>query len=180
MSRPRRKLAPQSAKFARECASEGDPSTAQPSARRKVMLGGGKSACYPDPSSTHASAVMRGNRKRDTTPELAIRRALHRSGLRYRLHVKLRVTGATVRPDVVFVRQRLAIFVDGCFWHGCPTHGTAPRANANYWALKIQSNRQRDRRNTEALREAGWTVIRAWEHEDPASVLDRVLAVFEK
>lgn len=117
---------------------------------------------------------MRGNRSRDTRPELALRRELHRRGLRYRVGV--RIDGATiaVRPDVAFSRRRVAVFVDGCFWHCCPEHGTAPRTNADHWTTKLARNRRRDVVVNESLAAVGWTVLRFWEHEDPAISADVV------
>lgn len=107
-----------------------------------------------------------------------MRSALHRSGLRFRVDLPIRLgVGRTVRPDVVFPKQRLAIFIDGCFWHGCPIHGTSPVTNRQYWSPKIEENRERDRRNTAELEAEGWTVIRAWEHDEPAMVVERVLRV---
>jgi DNA mismatch endonuclease (patch repair protein) len=117
---------------------------------------------------------MRRNRRRDTGPELALRRVLHQMGLRYRIDYAVRTPQRLVRPDVVFTRARLAVFVDGCFWHCCPVHGTAPRANTDYWAPKLARNVQRDRAVDEALVAAGWRVLRAWEHEDPHLVATRV------
>jgi DNA mismatch endonuclease (patch repair protein) len=105
-----------------------------------------------------------------TGPELAIRRNLHRRGLRYRVNVK----GLPGRPDVVFTRARLAVQVDGCFWHGCPEHAVQPKANARWWRDKIAANRARDARNDKALEEAGWTVLRIWEHEDPSVAGDQI------
>src|SRR5688572_22759595 len=109
---------------------------------------------------------MRANTKADTTPELRLRRELHRRGLRFRKHFRIRAAGVVVRPDVVFTRQRMAVFVDGCFWHSCPTHGTQPATNATYWQAKFQHNRIRDERVNEALRSDGWEVLRIWEHAD--------------
>jgi DNA mismatch endonuclease (patch repair protein) len=79
-----------------------------------------------------------------------------------------------VRPDVVFTRARVAVFCDGCFWHGCPEHGTSPRTNADYWGPKLAGNGQRDQRNDVALRASGWEVIRVWEHEDADEAARRV------
>jgi DNA mismatch endonuclease (patch repair protein) len=108
---------------------------------------------------------MLGNRRRDSGPELALRRALHRAGYRYRVDLPITVAHRRpIRPDIVFQRARLAVFVDGCFWHGCRDHGTAPRTNNAYWAAKIEVNQSRDRAQTAALQAAGWTVIRVWEH----------------
>jgi DNA mismatch endonuclease (patch repair protein) len=118
---------------------------------------------------------MRGNRRRDTRPERAVRSALHRAGLRFRVDLAIQVAdGRPIRPDLVFPRQRVAVFVDGCFWHGCPDHGTRPVTNSEYWLPKIEANRGRDRRNTRALEAQGWTVLRAWEHEEPSLVVERV------
>lgn len=109
---------------------------------------------------------MRSNRGRDTTPELAIRRRVHAQGLRYRVNARperqLRRTA-----DLLFTRARVAVFVDGCFWHGCPQHHTVAKANAAYWADKVTSNRARDAQTTSILSAAGWTVLRIWEHVPP-------------
>jgi DNA mismatch endonuclease (patch repair protein) len=99
--------------------------------------------------------VMRGNTRRDTKPEVLLRQRLHASGLRYRVDFLVTVPGARARPDVVFPRLRIAVFVDGCFWHGCPVHGTQPRSNADYWRAKIDRNRERDAHTTNALLAAG-------------------------
>lgn len=106
----------------------------------------------------------------DTGPEIALRRELHRRGLRFRVNMR----GMPGRPDVVFTRARIAVQVDGCFWHGCPEHGVAPKANAEWWKVKLTANRNRDIRNDQLLTEDGWLVIRAWEHEPPVQVADRV------
>ena len=116
---------------------------------------------------------MRANRRRDTGPELAVRRLLHARGLRYRVDHPLPFDRRR-RADVLFPRVRVAVFIDGCFWHGCPKHGTSPRANAEFWRAKIERNRERDADTDRRLREAGWAVLRFWEHEDPADVADEV------
>lgn len=110
---------------------------------------------------------MRSNRGRDTTPELAVRSAVHRLGLRFRVNA-FPIKGLRRTADLVFPRQRVAVFVDGCFWHGCPTHYTAPVAHSDYWANKVATNSARDRETDQYLLEAGWTVVRVWEHDDPA------------
>jgi len=115
---------------------------------------------------------MQGNRSTDTRPELRLRSALHRRGLRFRKD--LSVEGLRCRVDVVFTRSRLAVFVDGCFWHGCPDHGNTPTTNNGYWSEKLARNRARDARNDAALRAAGWDVIRVWEHEVPDEAADRI------
>jgi len=131
---------------------------------------------YPHPTSAEVSARMRRNPRRDTSPEIALRSELHRRGLRFRKDLPLRVPGRVVRPDIAFTRARLAVFVDGCFWHVCPIHGNQPRANTEYWKPKLARNVARDRAVDQALEEAGWRVIRAWEHEPAAVVADRVQA----
>ena len=109
---------------------------------------------------------MRANRRTDTKPELALRKALHALGLRYRKDYRLDLpAGVRVRPDIVFTARKVAVFVDGCFWHCCPDHGSQPAQNTWYWEPKLRRNVDRDRAADAALGEAGWTVIRFWEHE---------------
>lgn len=120
---------------------------------------------YPQPSSASASTTMRANTRRDTKPERALRSALHGLGLRFRVDYQIETPERRVRPDIVFTRQRVAVFVDGCFWHSCPIHGRAPKANANYWQPKLERNTERDKLDTKVLRAAGWKVLRIWEHE---------------
>lgn len=122
---------------------------------------------YPVPSSPAVTARMRRNRRQGTRPEARLRSELHRLGLRYRKDDPIRASNRTVRPDVVFTRARVAVFVDGCFWHSCPLHGSTPRTNDSYWRAKLEMNVARDRAVDEALREEGWVVLRYWEHEDP-------------
>lgn len=119
---------------------------------------------------------MRANRRVDTEPELALRRALHARGLRFRKDLRLDLPGGRVRPDVVFTAAKLAIFVDGCFWHRCPEHSSDPRSNADFWARKFSATVERDRQANRVLHEAGWNVVRVWEHESPGAAADRVLA----
>ena len=135
---------------------------------RVVELGAGHMPSElksPLPSSTVASATMRANRRRDTTPERRLRSALHRLGWRFRVDLPVDAGGRRVRPDIVFTRRRVAVFVDGCFWHVCPEHGQQPSANALYWKTKLQRNVDRDLADTESLERSGWTVVRVWEHE---------------
>ena len=131
---------------------------------------------YPHPTSPQVTARMRRNPRRDTRPEIALRSELHRRGLRFRKDLPFRVSDRVVRPDVAFTRARIAVFVDGCFWHVCPIHGNQPRANTEYWLPKLARNVARDRAVDDALLAAGWCVLRAWEHDTPASVADRVEA----
>jgi DNA mismatch endonuclease, patch repair protein len=110
---------------------------------------------------------MQGNRSRDTRPEVAVRSAVHALGLRYRVSARP-IPGLRRTADLVFRPLRIAVFVDGCFWHGCPVHFAAPSTNADYWAAKIGRNRDRDAETDAMLVEAGWQVVRLWEHDDPA------------
>ena len=119
---------------------------------------------------------MRANRRRDTKPELAVRKLVHASGLRYRVDYAPLSEHRRLTADLVFTRAKIAVFIDGCFWHGCPEHHTVARTNAEFWAAKVSGNRDRDARVTSLLSEAGWTVLRFWEHEDPAAAADRVEA----
>lgn len=114
---------------------------------------------------------MQANKSRDTGPELAVRRLLHAAGLRYRVAFQP-LTGVRRRADIVFPAKRLAVFIDGCFWHGCPEHGrTEFNRNVAYWTDKIAGNRARDLETTGLLSEAGWHVLRFWEHEEPSEVV---------
>lgn len=115
---------------------------------------------------------MQGNAKA-TRPEIALRSALHRQGLRF-LKDRRPVPSIRCRADIVFPAARVAVFVDGCFWHCCPLHGSIPTANRGYWAAKLQGNAARDRRNDEALTAVGWRVIRVWEHESLEVAVDRI------
>jgi DNA mismatch endonuclease (patch repair protein) len=121
---------------------------------------------YPHPTSIAVTAAMKGNRRVNTRPEVALRSELHRRGLRFRKEVGLRPAGRLRRVDIVFPRVKLAVFLDGCFWHGCPQHGNNPKANTDYWRPKLARNVARDRVVTRELVAAGWSVIRVWEHED--------------
>jgi DNA mismatch endonuclease (patch repair protein) len=117
---------------------------------------------------------MRSNRRVDTAPEIRVRSALHRAGLRFRKDYAVDTKEGRVRPDIVFTRRKVAIFVDGCFWHRCPEHRTTPKANGAFWEAKLAANVVRDRRNDAALRAAGWTVVRVWEHESAATAAERI------
>lgn len=128
---------------------------------------------HPGASSAAVSQRMSRARRRDTAPEIALRKALHAEGLRYR--VAFPVPGQRRRTiDIAFTRQKVAVFVDGCFWHGCPEHGTAPRANSEWWRRKLEANRARDRDTDELLRDRGWAVLRVWEHEGAAEAAAKV------
>lgn len=119
---------------------------------------------------------MEANRRTNTGPERRLRSALHAHGLRFRKDLRLTLGDRSVRPDIVFTRAKVAVFVDGCFWHRCPAHATTPKANAEFWQRKFDRTAARDRADDDALREAGWMVVRVWEHEDPLDAAERVLA----
>jgi DNA mismatch endonuclease (patch repair protein) len=128
----------------------------------------------PVPSSLGVSARMSKQRRRDTGPEMAVRRLLHRAGLRYR--VAWPIPGIRRRTvDIAFPRRRIAVFVDGCFWHGCPDHKGKPAANSAWWAEKLAKNKARDELTTAALVQRGWTVVRVWEHDDAAEAAERII-----
>lgn len=119
-------------------------------------------------------ARMRAQRTRDTEPELALRTRLHAAGLRYRVDHPL-PTNRRRRADVLHRPSRVAVFVDGCFWHGCPEHSRPINTNAPFWTTKIERNRERDLDTDRTLRADGWLPIRVWEHEDPDKAARRVL-----
>lgn len=141
-----------------------------------------RTAC-PHPSSAAVTAVMKANRKVGSRPEARLRSELYRRGFRFRKNFPLEAAGRRCRPDVVFLRHKVAVFVDGCFWHACPEHGVEPRVNREYWLPKLKRNVARDAQDDAALRAAGWTVVRIWEHEDAgdaaATVVGALCASFE-
>lgn len=120
-----------------------------------------------------SSAIVRRNmqrqRRRDTGCEIAVRRILHAAGIRYRVDFRP-IPGERFRVDIGWRTRRVAVFIDGCFWHLCPQHGTLPKHNAEWWEAKLRANTVRDRRTDDVLRSYGWTVLRFWEHEEPAIV----------
>jgi DNA mismatch endonuclease (patch repair protein) len=135
-----------------------------------------RSAPTPAPLDAATSARLGRQRRTSTKPELALRRELHRRGLRFRVHH----AGLPGRPDIAFTRARLAVFVDGCFWHACPEHGTLPRNNRDWWRAKLDRNVTRDRAKDAALDELGWVVLHVWEHEAMAAAADRVEAAWRR
>lgn len=122
---------------------------------------------------------MQATRRRDTKPELLLRKRLHAMGLRYRID-RSPLRGVRRRADLVFTTARVAVFVDGCFWHSCPIHGTMPKKNREFWKQKLATNQARDRDTDERLRKAGWEVVRVWEHEDPDEGAERVAEVLRE
>lgn len=131
---------------------------------------------YESPTSPGRSANMRAIRRVNTKPELALRSALHRLGYRFRKDLRLDLEGARVRPDIAFTARRVAVFVDGCFWHCCPQHGTRPANNTWYWGPKLARNVERDRTADAALEAAGWQVVRIWEHVPLDAAIAAVVA----
>lgn len=139
---------------------------------------------HPRPQTEGRARNMRANRRADTKPELALRSALHRLGFRYRKDFPLSLdAGFRVRPDIVFTARKIAVFVDGCFWHNCPAHGRNPTVNEWYWSPKLRRNAERDTQVNAALRQAGWRVIRIWEHvpveEAVGTVADAIEHAFD-
>ncbi|HZC61582.1 MAG TPA: very short patch repair endonuclease [Streptosporangiaceae bacterium] len=132
------------------------------------------------PPTPGRSANMRANRRTDTKPELALRSALHRQGYRFRKDFRLDLDGgARVRPDIAFTGRRVAVFVDGCFWHVCPQHGRDPAVNESYWSPKLRRNVERDRAADAALAAAGWRVVRVWEHQSLDEAVALVVAALD-
>lgn len=129
-----------------------------------------------NPSSDQVSRRMQRQASRDTLPEMALRSALHALGLRYRVHQRP-IRGVRREADVVFRRARVAVFVDGCFWHGCPNHASWPKANAAWWKEKIEANRRRDSDTDIRLASAGWLAVRVWEHEEADGAASRIAAL---
>lgn len=121
---------------------------------------------------------MLANRRRDTRLELAVRTALHARGLRYRVDFRVGRGRSAPRPDIAFTRAKLAVFLDGCFWHRCPVHGTTPATNAQWWKGKLERNVERDRANDRDLNSMGWAVLRFWEHQSTAEIVQAVERVY--
>jgi DNA mismatch endonuclease (patch repair protein) len=133
----------------------------------------------PAPSSAIIRRRMQQQRRRDTRPELELRRALHAAGLRYRVERPV-LPGMRRRADIVFGPAKVAVFVDGCFWHMCPEHAQAPKANADWWRQKLERNRERDRDTDQLLLDQGWFPVRVWEHEDMADAAVTVAEVVRR
>ncbi len=127
----------------------------------------------------NSSERMGRIRQKNTSAEVALRRALHRRGLRYRLHV-LVISKPRRIADVAFVNLRIAIFVDGCFWHGCPIHATWPKTNSEFWERKILANKKRDRDTDDRLQADGWEVVRVWAHESADLAADRIRSIVDR
>jgi DNA mismatch endonuclease (patch repair protein) len=131
----------------------------------------------PPASSPATAKVMRRTGRRDTKPELKLRRALHRRGLRFLVDVAPPGTNKRRRVDVLLRGPRIAVFVDGCFWHSCPEHFHLPKANRHWWQRKLDGIVRRDRDTDDELAAAGWLVIRVWEHEVPETAAERIAQI---
>ncbi len=123
---------------------------------------------------------MAAVRRADTKIEVELRRKLHALGLRFRKDYRLDLAGGRVRPDIVFTRRKVAVFVDGCFWHVCPIHASWPKDNAEFWQAKLNRNVERNRQADEALKQAGWTIVRVWEHETLDEGVARMVDVLSR
>lgn len=130
----------------------------------------------PEPLNAYVRLQMQRMPTKNTKPEVLLRRELFRRGMRFRVNYKVLKT----KPDIVFTRAKIAIFVDGCFWHRCPDHGTVPKNNHDWWAAKLEGNVQRDLRNTDCLEDQGWTVLRFWEHVSPYEAADKVQGMWRR
>lgn len=122
---------------------------------------------------------MQSNRSRDTAPELAVRKLLHASGLRYRVASRP-VPSMRRTADILFTRAKLAVFIDGCFWHGCPAHYVEPKSHVEYWRPKIAGNIARDLDTTRQLVDEGWIVVRFWAHESPNEVANSITRTLQR
>ena len=129
----------------------------------------------PQPANDHVRLRFAAQRTRDTTAEVALRRVLHGMGYRYRVDTRAEPSVRS-KPDIVFRAKKVAVYVDGCFWHGCPQHFIPPKNNAAWWDEKISANRSRDERTRAQLAEAGWTVLSFWEHEDAREAAKTVVS----
>ena len=146
-----------------------------PAVSKSAVLAAAKGKAYPFVTDPGRAANMRSNRRTDTKPEIALRSALHAMGYRYRKDFRLDLPLRRVRPDIAFTRRKVAVFVDGCFWHACPDHGSKPKSNEWYWSPKLVKNVERDRAADTALQQAGWTVVRLWEHVPLADAVAQVV-----
>jgi DNA mismatch endonuclease, patch repair protein len=134
-----------------------------------------KLALVPRPSDAATALRMQTQRQRDTYCEVIVRRELYRLGMRYRIDCRP-VPNVPRRADIVIRPAKVAVFIDGCFWHGCPLHWKPPNRNTVWWTKKIKDNARRDRETTKMLRKLGWLVIRVWEHEAPETVADQIFS----
>lgn len=132
------------------------------------------------PTTPGRSRNMQAIRRTDTKPEVELRSELHRGGYRFRKDLSIHTSSRRVRPDIVFTARKVAVFVDGCFWHCCPEHGRQPSVNSQYWSPKLQRNVERDRLADSALSDDGWSVVRIWEHEALEDAVGQVIAALNR
>jgi DNA mismatch endonuclease (patch repair protein) len=144
-----------------------------------MTTGEGRPVAYPVASSQAISRKFSRQRSYDTTPELALRRALHRRGLRYRVHLRP-VSSLRRTADILFLRARVAVEVRGCFWHACPLHRTIPNANHQWWAEKLARNQRRDDETEDTWRAGGWEVVIVWEHDNLDDAADKIVALIRE
>lgn len=130
---------------------------------------------YPKPTSAAVTEVMKANKRTNTKPEVLIRSSLHRLGYRFRKDLAIKAENRKPRPDIVFTKKKVAVFIDGCFWHYCPQHGHIPKSNVKYWDAKLKRNAHRDSLDTKDLQRAGWTVLRIWEHTPIDKAVDEIV-----
>ncbi|MBW6438293.1 very short patch repair endonuclease [Actinoplanes hulinensis] len=135
---------------------------------------------HPKALNEGRSRNMQAIRRSDTKPEIRLRALLHSRGLRFRKDLRIDLDSVRVRPDIAFTRKRVAIFVDGCFWHLCPDHGRQPKINDWYWGPKLQRTIERDKTANQALEAADWIVVRVWEHEPVDEAADRIASVLRE
>jgi DNA mismatch endonuclease (patch repair protein) len=136
----------------------------------------GRAAIHPlVPPTEQVRRQMQAQKVTGTGIELQVRRGLHARGHRFRVNRRL-LPDHQFRGDIVWSGKRIAVFLDGCFWHGCPIHGTKPKSNGDWWEAKINGNRERDQRADELLRQRGWTVLRFWEHDEPRTIVNSIVA----
>jgi DNA mismatch endonuclease (patch repair protein) len=148
----------------------------QPVPGRHVVSEDRRRRIGPQPLNEIVRRQMQSMPRSDTAVELALRRELHRLGLRYRVHLR----GLPGTPDIALTKARVAVFVDGCFWHRCPEHGTSPKNNSAWWATKLDGNVARDRRKDLQLHDIGWTPVHVWEHEDPLVAAAQIYKIWRE
>ncbi|MDG4668627.1 very short patch repair endonuclease [Mycobacterium sp. 236(2023)] len=148
-----------------------------PAADRATTPAAARDAAYV--TTPGRSRNMAAIRRVNTKPEIALRSALHREGCRFRKDYAVRINGKLIRPDIAFPKRKVAIFIDGCFWHCCPDHGRQPSVNGEYWSPKLAGNVERDERQTSALEQAGWRVVRFWEHESVDQMVKSVIGLLQ-
>ena len=150
-----------------------DPTSAMSSPPASKAPPPGERELPPLPPSAATRRRLRAQRRRDTAPELGLRRELHRRGRRFYVD-RAPLPGLRRRADLLFPRSKVAVYVDGCFWHCCPIHATQPKHNADWWATKLATNVARDRDTDARLAAAGWVIVRVWEHQEPSAAADLV------